>query len=681
MTWEPVGEPGVGGRLTTLAFNPARRLDLLIGGDLLGVGRSRDGGGSWEVTTGFEAWEVAEITFLPDEEDVVWIGTQSGPYRSTDGGSTWEERRTGLPEVSGSSYTAPIEVVLVDPTDGERLLAFGGSQRRWVSPGSPAWGAVWESLDGGQRWDRLGTVGDDGGGNVQAARFLAGSSTDLLAAVLDGGVYRSTDGGATWAPSSDGLPHGNVTDLVVHPADPAVAWVTLGAGPDDGGGPQPGGVYRTDDGGRSWTPSSEGLLQFRGADPLVTSRYERIVVAPSDPDRLYTSNVGYRESAVYRSDDGGRTWMVIADASTPRPGAYQSGVAGRELAVHPRDPDVVMFANDESALLSTDGGTTWTDLTTEERPDGALVGRGYSGLVATDVEFHPTEPGVVALSAFDGGNPIVSRDGMETWRRPVRGEDNWGGAIEVAFSPVDDQRAYVLLGQPSDWRGVGRSDDAGRSFTVGAEGLPPRGTPGIVGTGLAVHPGDPDTVMVVVDGTLYRSTDGARTFSPTGQVEVYDVAASPGGRAWFASGATGVARSDDGGETWTPLGGPADATRLTVTDDEVYVTAWRSEAGGLFRYDGERWTRLLEDPFLHEVAVHPTRPEVLVAVSTDLPFVDHSAARGVRVSTDGGATWASAGEGLPMARVATVAFDPYEPDRVVVGTYGRGFYRADLDLG
>src|SRR3569833_1120863 len=80
LSWKPLEEPGSGGVIVGLAISPHDSRRLLVSGDMLGVGRSDDGGKSWQPTFGFSSWEMADFTFDPRNPNLVWVGSMSGPY-------------------------------------------------------------------------------------------------------------------------------------------------------------------------------------------------------------------------------------------------------------------------------------------------------------------------------------------------------------------------------------------------------------------------------------------------------------------------------------------------------------------------------------------------------------------------------------------------------------------------
>jgi hypothetical protein len=681
--WTTVDEPGAGGRITGLAIDPFDSDRILVGGDLIGAGLSTDGGATWQSTFGLTNAEMASFTFHPTRKGEVWVGTMGGPFLSTDGGLHWEARRTGMPPILDIGYSAPIEEVLVDPGAPDRLLAFGGSHREWDAPGTSGWGVVWESLDAGASWSAISVVAD--GTNVVDATRLADGT--LLVAALGRGLYRSTDGGRTWGASSQGLPHGGVRALAAHPTDPSTVWVALGASGGSGGG-----VWRSGDGGRSWVPSNNGLdtNPTLGSSPDHMARYYTLAVAPTDPTVLLTANLAYGAEAVYRSNDGGDTWIqVVGQRGFNGPStAYTTPATANALAIDPRDADRMLVGNSEFVLGSEDGGDRWRDLTSDVHTDGTTSGRGFSGLVANRAVFSP-DGGELVLCGFDGANPLLSTDGGTRWERPLVPSDPWGGCLDAAYSTTTPNRRYVLLGQNGTFGGVAVLEPNANQFRV-AEGddvgLPDRydsvGNEGALE--VVAMPGGGEHVVASIGGDLYVSGDGGGTFARTvSGLSVEDLAADPTtpGRVYLAA-AGGVYRSDDGGSSAVSLAGsPAGAVRLfdDPQSGRLYATVWRTAGAGLWRMDPTgTWLRLTAEPTTFDVAVDPRNPHHLIVVTNDHPYHDRISSIGVVESYDDGVSFAPLNDGLPLLRVATVAIDPADPARVVIGTFGRGFFETEI---
>lgn len=128
-----------------------------------GLGISYNSGASWQATFGFKSYEMADLTYHPTDSNIVWIGSMSGPYKSIDGGKNWIEKRKGMSPTSGSNYSIPIQKVLFDPSNNNKLLAVSGSHRGWTSPGASEWGSVWQSTDGGENCIKKSAIGSGEG--------------------------------------------------------------------------------------------------------------------------------------------------------------------------------------------------------------------------------------------------------------------------------------------------------------------------------------------------------------------------------------------------------------------------------------------------------------------------------------------------------------------------------------
>lgn len=686
--WRPLGEPGVGGRITALALSPFDPDNVMIGGDLLGTARSVDGGRSWERSDGLLSLETAHFSFHPSRPDEVWVGTMSGPHVSSDGGATWEPRRIGLPDLESFFYSAPVEVIVFDNKVPDRLLAFGGSHREWESPGEPAWGVVWESLDGGGTWSRLATIA--GGANVVAAVQLDDGT--LLAAAAQDGVHRSTDGGSTWVRSSDGLAHPNVREFDVVSGTSTV-YAALAEGSSDGGDFLSGGIYRSDDGGITWQNRSDGLSARRSQVAEFTSRYDAVAVSAVDPDTVWTADLAYGLERVYRSDDGGETWAVEleGDGEDDFATAYSSPVTAEVLVVDPERNELEFIAQSEYVLRRQPNGD-WVDATSTGS-DRGRAGTGFSGLVATAVTFNPVDEQGLSLNALDGGQYLRSEDSGRTWTRPLASWNQWGGASSMSIAGPNGDHVYVLLGQFGQFGGVAASTDGQRtwSFAAGADvGLPERsGAVESIGDIIALDR-DPRRVVATINGSVHLSTDAGMSWRRTLDGSYQALAKGPGDQLYVADREAVYRVGPTADEVDVLPGSPVGVDQLTIdpTTGALYAIRWGVDdntTGLISRWDGASWTQLcLEAPscgtgldrYAADLAVDPNDPDHLIVATNDLPFHDVIGSQGVLESTDGGATWAPINNGLPVRRVSVVAFDPHRAGRLVIGTMGGGFYES-----
>lgn len=662
---------------------------------MLGVGVSFDGGESWTpANRGLTSYEMATATFHPTRSNEVWIGSCMGPFKSTDGGRSWTARRTGLPPPSRGRYTAMVEKILFDPTNASRLLAFGGSSRRWGT--SDGMGAIWVSEDGGEAWSRAGTITTNGfvtetvkGANIVKAFWGPGAKKGRwLHLVADGaGWFTSTDGGRTWHSRK---PQGIVeplANIACHPTDPHVVWAVTACGAAAADGKRtPGRIYKSVDGGRHFVASDAGIVPTRNADFHYTTHYRDIEVSPVDPELLYVSDLSWHSGALIRSRDGGATWTRVCwkgkggglDAACP---AGPSSV----IVPSPRQADFAYAFNSEYILKTTDGGQTWKDMSAY-RPDPAKPdnwrGRGWNGWCSKNYVFNPYRRGESMMVAMDAAHGWQSTDNLKSWRYAAGQAGAWLGANDVAFSK--DGYIYIATGQRGSNTGVLTSADNGRTWTSrfgGKVGLPERNA-GIY-TSVWVDPDDGRSAFVVAGDCRYLTEDGGASWRkeaiPGGGGEI---AADPlkKGR-FYLKNKLGVRVTDDW-KTFRELGLAGESEGRIVCDAKGRLLVCRGRTArsdvGLWRYDpaNGNWEQLNAQRLASAAAADPNDPTRLILVTLDLPYHDQAAGDGLFVSTDDGKTWRACDTGNMMRRFSCVTFDPFDPETVIVGTGGGGFFRG-----
>ncbi|MDO4574024.1 MAG: hypothetical protein Q4D98_02290 [Planctomycetia bacterium] len=683
--WKPLQEPGCGGWVTSMEVSPHDSKRLLVGGDLLAIGLSRDGGEHWEITSGLRSPEVGDTTFHPTRPEVVFAGTMSGPYRSDDGGKTWVEKRNGFPKIAEYYYSAPIEKVVFDPRDPNHLFAFGGSSRRWGSPGKPLWGAIWESFDLGEHWEQAGSLEK----NIVSAAISCDGKT-LFAAVDKTGIFRSDDGGKTWTLRINGLPHGNVERVFTHPKNPDILWTSLGNHkPVEGKTCLPGGIFRSDDGGKTWVGIHHGLRLHTHSNENFTARFKGFAVSASNPDVMITSDSAWNGAVVYLTNDGGKNWKPVLRKGVSKEGvftcetAYPSGMGLTVMSIDPKHPDHLYGAGAEYVVASFDGGKTWKDLTAQKVSEtGAWKGRGYSGLCCTAFRFDPYHEHRSFFLAMDAGKVWESTDDRQTWtfRGAVPKLGPWGGGGDATFAK--DGTVYVSTGQ------MGHSGGALRGV-LGSDAMftplagPKRGLPEYAhcqATGIYTLPDDSTNVWMVVNGTLYFSEDSGENWKPIFSDDRLGwIAADPQNpRTFYVSGKTNLWKTTDGFH-FEPLQGPQAAGRLAVDSrGRVLLAAFRGQKKGLWRFDGKEWSQLHDDPRIFCVAVDPKRPTRLLIGGKDDPYHDVIQCNPPMLSDDDGKTWTPLSDGLPTWRCGALQFSPHEDGLILLGSSGSGFFYGKL---
>ena len=695
LQWSNAGIPR-GGRSTAVAGSDQRPLEYYFGATGGGLWKTTDGGTSWRpVTDGqITSASVGAVAVCAADPDVVYIGTGEtqlrgnvmqgdGVYRSTDAGATWEH--VGLAE------TQNIGRIRVHPEDCD--VAWVAALGVHSAP-NPERG-VFKTTDGGGSWDRTLFVSEEAG---SADLVLDPNDPDVVYATIweawrkswgmssggpGSGLWKSTDGGESWAEITPNLglePAGPIGKMgvAVSPASSDRVWVLVEHEPE-------GGVYRSDDGGRSFERvNDERKLRQRAF------YYTRIYADPEDEDVVYALNTG-----LYRSDDGGVTF--------PRQIRVPHG-DNHDLWIAPGDPRRMINSNDGGANVSVNGGQSWTDqeyptaqfyrvVTTAHEPyhicgaqqDNSTactpsggwnhlseagahyysVGGCESGYIAP----HPEDADVFyagcyggSLSRYDHGTGLTRQ--VNVWPENPMGQsaEDLRERVQWTYPIVFDEHDAGILytGTHKVWR----TRDEGQSWeqispdltrddpmTVGPSGGPITKDQTGVETyatifAIAPSPHDPDVLWAGSDDGYVHVTRNGRAASPAWTnvtppdapdfVRINTIEASPNtpGKAYVAG------------------------IRYLVDDDRSpYV--WRTQDYG------RTWTKIVdgipEDDFVRAVREDPMRPGLLYAASE----------RTVYVSWDDGVSWQPLTQNLPVTQVSDLVV---ADDDLVIATHGRSFW-------
>ena len=430
MQWRMIG-PFRGGR-TRAATGVATQPNVFyVGQGDGGVWKSNDYGRTWmPIFDDQPSQSIGAIAVAPSDPNIIYaasgeglqrpdLSVGDGIYKSTDAGKTWTH--LGLRDAQ------QIPALVVDPRDPNRVFAaalghpYGPNKER----------GIFLSTDGGQTWKpSLYKNEDTGGSDVQ----FDPTNPDVMYASMwkvrqgpwedgnkydktGGGLFKSTDGGASWHPLTNGLPT-NVVQIYVaiSASQPSRLYATVGT--TDRGDYASGaglGVYRSDDGGEKWTrATSDPRPAFRiGGGDLPVPK-----VDPKNPDVVYSTSI-----VTMRSSDGGKTWISFRGA--PGGDDYQN------IWINPIDPKIILLVSDQGALVTVNGGESWSSW--YNQPTAQIYHVGVSNTFPYRVCGGQQESGSVCISSRGNDGTITFRD----WH-PV-------GAIEygyVAPDPLDPDIIY-----------------------------------------------------------------------------------------------------------------------------------------------------------------------------------------------------------------------------------------------
>jgi photosystem II stability/assembly factor-like uncharacterized protein len=688
-----IGPAATGGRIATIDAVADEPLTVYAGAAGGGVWRSRDGGTTFRPVFDEQATQsIGAIAVDPRNPKTVWVGTGEswtrnsvsvgdGVYRSTDGGDHWE--RMGL------ERSERIARLQVHPADGNTVYAcvtghlWDDSEDR----------GVYKTADGGKSWKRILYVNPSTGCSdlaidPQEPRILYAGMWQLRRypwAFRSGGpgsgLYKSTDGGDSWKPLTQGLPDGikGRIAVAVAPSRPSVLYALVES--------RNTALYRSEDTGQTWTEVNSSFnVQAR---PFY---FARVVVDPVDFNTVYKPGLFLTVST-----DGGRSFGSPFSGNGVANGPHSDHHA---LWINPKNPQHMLLGTDGGVYMSTDRAHTWRFLKALPvsqfyevsydmaqpynvygglQDNGSWMGpsRGVSGImnkqwrnIGNGDGFYavsdPADPDV-AFVEFQGGH--VTRHSLATGEskdiQPLPGAGdpdlryNWN--TPIALSPSRPGTVYVGA------QFLFRSRDRGESW----ERISPDLTTN-----------DPQKQQQGTSGGLTIDNSSAETYTT-----LYAIAESPKdpGVIWVGTDDGNVQVTRDGGGSWTNVvravpGLPAGAWVSKIEAGHrdagtAYVTFDNHHNGDMKTYVyktadfGKSWTPLAGAGvagYAHVVREDLENPDLLF-LGTEL---------GLYVSLDGGGRWARFAGSLPAVAVWDVQIHPRESD-LIIATHGRGIYVLD----
>ncbi len=683
--WRMIG-PFRGGRTRAATGVPSQPGVFYIGQVNGGVWKSDDYGRTWTPIFDHESTQsIGAIAVAPSNPNIIYVASGeglhrpdlsvgNGIYKSTDAGKTW----THL----GLRDGFQIPALAIDPRDPNRVFAavlghpYGPNEER----------GLFRSTDGGQTWQKVISKDENtGASDVE----IDPSNPDVVYASMwearegpwednnefngtGGGLFKSTDGGATWHPLSNGLPKDlSQIYVAIAPRDSRRLYATIAIASG------PLAVYRSDDAGESWSkatddPRPSGRI---GGGDLAIPR-----VDSKNPDVVYCAS-----TVTMRSTDGGKTWSGFRGA--PGGDDYQN------LWINPNDPNIILIVSDQGAIITVNGGASWSSwynqptaqiyhvAVTNTFPYRVCGGQQESGSVCvssrgndgaiTYREWHPVgviEYGYAAPDPLDpdviygGGRSEVSKFHWSTGQVqnvtpiPVRSSKYRTDRTEpTMFSPIDPHVLYFasnVLFKTSDggnsWQTISPDltrENPGVPASVGT--LIPKGADKQRGVIYALAPSFKNITTLWAgtdDGLIWQTRDGGKKWNDITPKEL---------TPWSKVTQIIASHFDDDSAY-------ASVSRFRINDEQPYI--YRTHDGG------KSWklitTGLPEIGPVDTVREDPVRKGLLFAGTEN----------SVWVSFDDGDHWQSLQLNLPHTSMRDLWI--HESD-LIVATHGRSFWILD----
>jgi photosystem II stability/assembly factor-like uncharacterized protein len=680
--WRNIG-PYRGGRTRAVAGVPSEPNVFYIGAVDGGVWKTDDYGRTWRPIFNHEATgSIGALFVAPSDPNIVYaasgeglhrpdLSVGNGIYKSTDAGKTWTH--LGLREGQ------QIPELAVDPHDPNRIFAavaghpYGPNEER----------GIFRSTDGGQNWEKVLYKDEYTGGDDV---LIDPSNPQIVYATMwqaeegpwengswegpNGGIFKSTDGGSNWTKLTNGLPaDANQAHIAISPSNPQILFASVAFGREVK-------LYKSEDGGASWTVATD---DSRPAERIGGGDLPEPAIDPKNPDVIYMTSI-----VTWRSMDGGKTWAGIRGA--PGGDDYQN------IWINPNDPNIILLASDQGAIISVNRGKTWSSWYNQStaqmyhvNADNAFPYRLCSG---------QQESGSACVASRGNDGEITIRE----WH-PVAAEE-YGYAVP---DPLDPDIVFGGKLTRYDRR-------TGQAQNVMPEPLRSKDFRVVRTEPIVFSPENPH-IMYFASNTLWKTMDSGMHWtqiSPDLTRKTYEVPASVGkysteksaqpiqrgviyavspspldiNMIWAGTDDGQVQVTRDGGKTWTNVTPPtlqpfqkvstidaghfdaqtAYAAINTLRLDDLHPHILRTHDGG------KTWTEIVNgipsDEDVNVVREDPKRKGLLFAGTEDAVYY----------SLDDGDQWQSLRLNMPATSIRDLII---KNDDLCVATHGRGFWILD----
>src|ERR1700730_15842713 len=689
-----LGPAVASGRVTSVAVNPKNKFEYYVGVAAGGVWKTVNDGTTWTpVFDNEKSYSIGWVTLDPNDASVVWVGAGEsnsqrsvgfgdGIYRSDDGGKNWQNL--------GLKKSEHIGRVLVDPRDSK--VVYVAAEGPLWGPGGDR--GLYKTTDGGKSWKAALTISENTGvadvaidpSNPDIIYAAAYQRRRHVFTLIDGGpesaLYKSTDAGATWNKLKSGLPKEDMgrTGRAVSPADPSVVYATIEAA--DG----KGGIFRSSDKGATWERRNEF---DQGA-----MYYAQIIADPKNADRIFVMNVSLRESldggktlhkveevnhhgdnhSIWIDPDNTKHWILGSDGGVAE--TFDDSKTWQYKANLPTVQFYDVGVDNALPFYNVCGGTqdnlSWCGPSRTRNITGIVnsdwfvtsTGGGFRSVV------DPVDPNTIySESQYGVLNRQDKPTGQELVLQPQEGKGEpplrWNWDSPVFISPHSDTRIYF------EGNKLFRSDDRGDTWKAVSGDL----TRQI------------DRNKLPVMGRVWEPDAVAKNQSTSFYGNIVALAQSPKKEGLIYVGTDDglIQVTSDGGQSWTKY------EKFTGIAEMTYVSrlaASNHDASTVYAaFDNHN----NEDfkPYLMKSSDHaktwnsiagdlpengPLLGLVEDTVNPNLLFAGTEF--GAFFSIDGGQHWVQLKGGLPTIAVRDMVIQAREGD-LVIATFGRGFYVLD----
>jgi photosystem II stability/assembly factor-like uncharacterized protein len=689
MRFRQIG-PFRGGRVTAVTGVPSEPFTFYMGSTGGGVWKTTDAGHSWSnISDGyFAAASMGAIEVALSNPNIIYAGTGSskirsnvsigrGIYKSIDAGRTWT--------FAGLRDTGQIATIRVHPTNPDIVYVAAQGNPFVANPER----GVYRTTDGGKTWSLVLHISDTAGaadlelqpGNpkvIFAAMWHAQRKPwTIISGAKEGGIYKSSDGGDTWAKLAGGLPNDlfGRSNVGVSAAAPNRVYALIEAKPGSG-------LYRSEDAGATWT-----LVNSTGAIITRPFYYDTLGVDPTNADVVWVGDESW-----LKSTDGGKNFR-----NSPIP-----HTDNHDVWINPKNSQYMIQGNDGGATISLDGGRTWS--TEDNQPTAEIYQVAVDNQYPYFVYGAQQDNTTIIIPSAPSGNGQAFRNGPGCETGPIiPDKDNpqivYGGCkgqfSRLNLNTSDEERYWV--GGESLYGNAGSelmyrfqrvspmevSPFAPRTVYYGSQYLHRTSDGGV--TWLKISPdltAHPEGTQGASGEPITRDATGEEIYST-----LYAIRESPiqKGLIWTGSNDGLVYVTRDDGATWTnvtPAGLPPGGRVQNIEPSPhrtgtAYVAIYRYLLGDfapyIYRTDdyGKSWTRLTDgkngiaaDEPTRVVREDPDRPNLLYA-GTEF---------GLYISFDNGARWQPFQMNLPVTPVTDIKVAHQD---LIISTQGRGFWILD----